>query len=126
MKKVLLALALAIVATVASAAPFLVTKAPYPFPAGIPQSAYTFKASATPGPFSLTCVVNAGVPTCDAAPALATPVPSISFVMTVTRTAGCDADGANCWTGGTAPSAPFVRTLLDSAVGAPTGLGLAP
>jgi len=124
--KRILTFAAALLALAAQAAPFLQTAAPYPFPANYPQSAYTFSAVATPGPFSLTCTVQSGKPMCDAAPALAVPVPSLSFVLTVTRTAGCDATGATCWTGGSAPSVPFVRTLSDLPVGAATGLLLGP
>lgn len=108
------------------AAPFLRADV-YTFPAPIPQSAYTFKATANPGPFSLPCTVNADRSIqCDAAPALAVAVPLVTFVMTVTRDSGCDATGANCWTAGAASSIPFERRLLDLTVGAPIGLRLAP
>lgn len=121
----LLILPLLLLASLASAAPFLRADV-YPFPPGIPQSAYKFTATAVPGPFSLTCTVVSSAPQCDAAAALAVGVPLITFVMNVTRTEGCDAIGANCWTAGSAASIPFERRLSDQAVGAPTGLLLAP
>lgn len=123
---VLAAIAMLLLAPLAQAAPFLQTRAAYPFPANIPKTAYTFTARATPGPFSLTCTLVADVPKCDAAPALAVAVPLVTFVMDVSRVAGCDADGANCWPAGSVSSAPFLRTLLDLPVGSPTGLFLAP
>ena len=110
----------------ASAAPFLRADA-YTFPAPIPQSAYTFTATAVPGPFSLPCTVNADrTIQCDAAPALAVQVPLVTFVMTVKRAAGSDATGANVWTAGEASSLPFERRLLDLNVVQPGGLRLAP
>lgn len=122
---VFIVFAIAMCATV-QAAPFLRAD-PYPFPPIVPQSAFTFTATATPGPFSLPCTVNADKTIqCDAAPALAVAVPLVTFVMKVTRTAGCDATGANCWTAGEASSLPFERRLLDLAVGVPIGLRLAP
>jgi hypothetical protein len=124
MKHSLLAL-LALVCAPAFAAPFLRAD-PYPFPPTIAQSNFVFTATAVPGPFSLPCTVVANVPTCDAAPALAVQVPLVTFVMTVKRTAGCDANGANCWTAGEASSIPFERRLLDQAVGPATGLRLEP
>lgn len=122
--KQIIALSL-LAASSAQAAPFLRADV-YPFPATIPQSSFTFTATANPGPFSLPCTVVAGAPQCDAAPALAVQVPLVTFVMKVTRTAGCDATGANCWTAGEASSIPFERRLLDLSVGAPLGLRLAP
>ncbi|MEY2690288.1 MAG: hypothetical protein RL375_4488 [Pseudomonadota bacterium] len=124
MKQSLLAI-MALAAAPAFAAPFLRADV-YPFPAVIPQSNFTFTATAVPGPFSLPCTVVAGAPQCDAAPALAVQVPLVTFVMTVKRTAGCDATGANCWTAGEASSIPFERRLLDQPVGVPIGLKLAP
>lgn len=122
----IVALVLMTASVVVMAQPFL-RAAPYEFPPNIPQSAYTFSATAVPGPFSLPCTVGADrVPACNAAPALAVSVPLVTFVMKVTRTAGCDAIGANCWTVGEASSTPFERRTLDGSVAAPSGLLLAP
>jgi hypothetical protein len=120
--KFLAALALTLFSGAAASAPFLQTKDPYPFPANVPQTAYTFSATATPGPFSLTCVVTAGKPMCDSAAALAQAPGTITFVMSVSRTAGCDSTGATCWGAGTASSTPFLLNSLGTTVSPPLGL----
>lgn len=127
MRNLLALLLLAASSLMAHAAPFLVAN-PYTFDPKIPQTAYTFKATATPGPFSLTCAVDgARIPRCDAAAALAVAVPIITFTMSVQVAAGCDATGANCWSAaGPASSVPFVRTTTAPTVDAATGLHLEP
>lgn len=107
----------------ATAAPTL-TADPYPTTVVQPDSAsFTVNGGA---PIACTLPVSAAgkTPTCDLA---SITVPgTYTLVMKVTKAAGCNAEGNECWPEGSASSAPFVYKWRASGASAPAGLRVAP
>ena len=110
-------------ASMAFAAPTL-TADPYPASETQPDSASLTINGGAPIACTLPTVPAGKVPTCDLASVMA--AGTYTLVLTVTKAAGCAPTGDECWSAGSAPSAPFVYKWRASGASAPTALRVAP
>lgn len=111
-------------ASMAFAAGPTLTAAPYPTTATQPDGMFITVNGGAPISGALPSSTAGKTPTVDMA--FITAPGTYNIVMTVTKAAGCNAAGDECWPEGSASSAPFVYKWRASGAPAPTGLRVAP